>query len=125
MKSIVKSVGRPSKLTPQTIKILKATIGKGMSYADACTLSGISYSTFKKWQQKAEAGVKEYLFFLDELKKAKAMGKLQNIKKIREDSSWQSAAWLLERQYPEEFGRRENIKHTGEDGPITFLIKGV
>ncbi len=53
------------------------------------------------------------------------MGKFQNIKKIREDSSWQSAAWLLERQYPGEFGRRENIKHTGENGPISFIIKGV
>jgi len=42
------------------------------------------------------------------------MGKLQNIKKIREDSSWQSAAWLLERQYPEEFGRIEKVNIDGE-----------
>ena len=41
------------------------------------------------------------------------MGKLQNIKKIREDGSWQSAAWLLERQYPGEFGRREKVNIDG------------
>jgi len=64
MKSIIKSVGRPSKLTPKTIKILKGTIGKGMSYADACTLQEYLIQRLRNGSKKQRQELKNIYFFL-------------------------------------------------------------
>lgn len=37
----------------------------------------------------------------------------------QEPKHWQAAAWLLERRYPESFGRREHVTHAGDsDSPL-------
>jgi len=105
--------GRPTKLISCTKKELFKAISEGLSYKDSCIMAGISYRVFYSWIEKAkgEGAPPEYVQFLHALKKAKVEGKIINIKKIKEDPSWQSAAWLLERQYPKEFGRLERIEH--------------
>jgi len=48
----------------------------------------------------------EALEFFESIKKAIATCKVSLMAKIRADDSWQSSAWLLERRFPDEFGKQ-------------------
>jgi len=44
-----------------------------------------------------------------------------NIAKAGEKGIWTASAWILERRYPEEFGRHRLHRGTGPDGAIPIL----
>lgn len=69
----------------------------GMGRVDTCALVGISYETFTQWMLKAE--------FYEAVKKAEMVCKSRNIAIVQRatNTSWQAAAWWLERKYPKEF----------------------
>jgi hypothetical protein len=85
--------------------VLKA-IASGLNNDDACDSAGISRSIFYK-------KVKDDLDFLDTYKKAKIQFKLTHIQKISKANNWQSSAWLLERKFAEEFGKKLDITTMG------------
>ncbi|MBE3576893.1 MAG: hypothetical protein IMX00_04305 [Limnochordales bacterium] len=103
-------MGRPTKLTPERIKILVDAVAAGNYYETACALAGITYRTFAKWREKGErakSGI--YFQFVQDLKRAEAFAEAERIKRIREaakEGNWQADAWWLERRYPERWGRR-------------------
>ena len=115
-------MGRPSKLTPELQKEICDYIGvDGLMDKDACLLAGISTASFCLWKKKgSEEGAPEvYSEFLEAIKEAEAGFKQKRLKNIRvagDEGDWKANAWLLERKYPEQFGRR--IEHAGKiDGP--------
>jgi hypothetical protein len=120
--------GRPSKLTAETVKSLCDSITLGVPYKHACVGAGIKYSTFRRWMVEGEAANSgEKREFYDSIKNAEAQGMRNNlaiITKAAREGSWQGSAWILERRYPEEFGRKERIdgklEHSG--GDVTFVI---
>ena len=122
------------KLTKERIDILAAALRKGVIIKHACIGAGICEKTYHNWQN--EASDKE----LDPLDPEEALGKNPNrddvlryfvretsralndysselLEKIHNADSWQAAAWILERRFPEEFGRRAagQTVHTEED----------
>jgi len=82
----------------------------GQGRVRACKLANIGYDAFLDWMAK-------YPEFSEAVKKAEAAGndKLKDLqkRKILEDTSWQSGAWWLERNYPNEFRNRQEIEHGG------------
>ena len=111
------------KLTKERIDILAKALRKGTIIKHACIGAGICEKTYHNWQN--EASDKE----LDPLDPEEALGKNPNrddvlryfvretskalndysselLEKIHNADSWQAAAWILERRFPEEFGRR-------------------
>jgi hypothetical protein len=73
----------------------------------AYELLGIAKPTFYRWLQEGEAsssGLKRD--FCDAIKRARAVSTATLTKGISDDSGWQAKAWLLERMYPKEYGRR-------------------
>ena len=121
---MARKVGRPNKLNSETKKKLLGSIALGLSYADSCTMAGIHYKTFNNWKNIGIEGKrKEYIDFLDAIKRAEITGKAQNIKKIKDDDSWQSKAWLLERQHPQEFGTKGQDINVNVDVIIPDSIK--
>jgi len=72
----------------------------------ACKIANITHSTLMNWMD-------ENLDFLDAVKKAEAKGndRIKDLqkRKIIEDKSWQSGAWWLERNFPDEFKNRSDI----------------
>ena len=56
--------------------------------------------------------------FSESVKKAIAEAQHRNIMLIQKhaQTSWQAAAWYLERSDPESWGRRERVEMTGRDG---------
>jgi hypothetical protein len=103
-------VGRPSKLTPERISRLIEAIRAGHTREGAATLAGISKSTFNGWLASAkEPGAdQEFLLFLDAVKSAEveAEDALLAIIRSAAPKQWQASAWLLERRYPDRWGRR-------------------
>lgn len=118
--------GRPTKLTPETVKKLTDAIQAGATYALACKYAGISYEVFALWQRRAneeierrqnpriKEGSKEwiegedFIQFLQAIQKAEgnaALGWLLKIEQAANNGHWQAAAWKLERRYPHDYGR--------------------
>ncbi len=100
--------GRPTKLTAEVRGRLLAAIRVGADYGAACAYTGISRDTLHEWRRKGRAGRQPYSGFSDALKEAEGMavlGWLAKIEKAANDGTWQAAAWLLERRYPERYGR--------------------
>lgn len=101
--------GRPSKLTEETKSKLFAAISNGHSYETACALSGISERTFYFWKKKAENQNEkgEFFQFIQELKSTEAIAKVKLLNDIQKDPSWQSKAWILERRWSREWGKKQ------------------
>lgn len=107
-------MGRPSKLTKSREKTLLESIKIGMPIMESCQLAGISKTTYYNWKEKAEENRKEYVDFLDSLKKAEITAQKNLIKIISLDKSWQSKAWILERRWPNAWGRKDKVDVGGE-----------
>jgi len=107
---------KPVKATPERIKILCTAIELGVNLRDACLQAGINKSTVQTWIKKGKCSrspTDPYHLLYVAIEKAKAKGKLKMLMHIHQDKSWQSKAWLLERLYPEQFGKREQVTHKG------------
>ena len=97
--------GRPTKKTEERLKQIDHFSRLGLSNESIAILAGINKDTFYDWINKDKE-------FSDRVKKGKETGKAHLLNKILQDESWQSKAWMLERQYPDEFGRRDRVELT-------------
>jgi len=132
-------MARPTKLTDILIEELATRIKLGLSYAMACNHLGISYETFRRWRIEGEELIKNpkkmmlpkdnlLVNLVTEVEKANAenvMRRLGRIDKASVEGKWQADAWFLERRFPEEFGRVDRVKLSGEDEnePLTIKLK--
>jgi hypothetical protein len=86
------------------IDIIIKALEDGSGRVRACKAAHITYQTFINWLDKVE--------FLDAVKKAESIGedKIADICKQRiiNDPSWQSAAWWLERNFPDKYRNRSS-----------------
>jgi hypothetical protein len=68
-----------------------------------------------------------YLQFLQSVERARGEAitkKVAVIAKAGNEGDWRAAAWWLERQNPEEFGKTDRIEMTGNNGdPIKVQIE--
>lgn len=106
--------GRPTKLTPELIAHLTEAIRAGMPLKLAAVYAGISYDTLNEWRHHRfpkSAPVELRNLFSDALKRAEAdlmYELLVSIKLHAETDApgdWRAAARILERRYPQHFGR--------------------
>jgi transposase len=118
--------GRPTLLTRKLEKEIMQNVELGLAYAEVCRLVGISYSTFLEWQRKGreEEARAPYRGFVERLDSAKIRGKRNNILGVRlaGRDDWKALAFLLERQWPEEYGRRQIVdaRHSTPDGALRY-----
>lgn len=92
-------------------------LAQGVGRCDSSELSGISFETFTQWMKKPD--------FSEAIKKAEASCKHRNIALIQKAAltTWQAAAWWLERKYPNEFALKHKLEHSGDDGgPINVKL---
>ena len=114
--------GRKTKLDEKRLKKVVEGITAGLPYDTACALAGITYQTFLNWMRAGEAaGSGKFFEFFEEVKKAEAIAEsvhIKNIKDAGKSGIWQADAWMLERRYPEKWGKKEQVKQeiTGKDG---------
>lgn len=116
------------KITEDLIKIICELKGKGMSNKDICMAVGIHEATLYRWLNKPSARLHRVLS--EEFKKAEARYKQELLDTIRgaalaKRQYWAAAAWLLERKYPDEFGRPETRKTAVESEDAPKIVLGV
>lgn len=113
--------GRPHKFTEETVNTLLAAIRAGMPFHLAAAHAGIGETTFHEWQRgKFPRGADKQLKaeFPERLTRARGYAALRLVALIQDAApkDWRAAAWMLERRYPEDFGRREAVELTGKGG---------
>ena len=97
------------KYGPDMTKEIAEKLRLGSSRTDACILAGISYETFTVWMEKPE--------FSEAIKRAEAECKNRNIGIIQKAAitTWQAAAWWLERKHHTEFAQKNQLEVTSND----------
>ena len=70
---------------------------QGVSVSEACEVLGISRTSYYR-------SLKADPIFKDRVERARAHAASRLTKKIADHDDWRSAAWLLEKLYPEEWG---------------------
>lgn len=138
--------GRPSVLTQKLINQVSQFIFAGCYIETACAACGLSKSLYYEWlklgrnrRQLLENAMSEtdavkvnemvtkinmidpiYEQFSVAIEKAVVDAELRDLLRIdaAADKSWVAAAWKLERKYPERWGRKQEVRHSGEiDNP--------
>jgi hypothetical protein len=101
-------MARTTKLNPETLDRLVEAVQLGATWEMAAAAAGVDVSTVHRW--RADEGNCE---LRDRLKAAEAVGALTALRSIRDAAAggtWQAAAWLLERRYPADYGRRSESR---------------
>lgn len=91
---------------------LNQAISVGAYIEDACVFAGISSRQFRRWRELAEQGVQPFAERWEEINKSESQSIVRNLFNIQNASNngtWQASAWLLERKYPEKYGRKETV----------------
>jgi transposase len=101
-------LSRKSKCTTAVIDAIASALSEGLTFESACECGGVSKQTGYDWLKRGEAGEEPFLTFSDAVKKAQALGEYALVRTIQDATvkHWQAAAWLLERRFPERWGRR-------------------
>ena len=116
------------KLTKARIDAVAEALRKGAIIKQACACAGISDTTYHNWYMEFKENRLEPLDPEESLDASPSRGELLSyfvretttalsgyasglLEKIHQANSWQAAAWILERRFPEEFGRRAAAQH--------------
>jgi len=116
--SVVAKRGPKPKINDKVEADIIACLTVGASLRDACDYVGLDYKTIYNRRRNDEE-------FSNRLNKAVKKGKILHIKKIGKAPQWQASAFMLERKWWKEYGRRDRVKaeHTGQgDSPIRIEV---
>lgn len=99
-----------------------AALRAGNYLSTAAEAAGLHPQTLSSYLERGEADREHerntpYAAFFEAVKKARGEGEAALVARIARagHDSWQANAWLLERQYPERWGRRDRVglEHSG------------
>lgn len=112
--------GRKSVLDQELIARIAQMIRAGNYVEVACAAAGVSRQTFYNWLAEGEAdkAAPIYKEFRDRIDAARAEGEARNVALIAKAAaaSWQAAAWMLERQYPDRWARPSQRQDDSDAG---------
>lgn len=102
---------RPTKFTQARVDAICESIKLGATYELAARAAGIHPDTLTEWRKNKPD-------FSESLKEAEAQGVLVSLAHIQAAAAqgiWQASAWILERRFPDDYGKRErmDVKHSG------------
>jgi len=112
-----KRIGRPIEFTEEKRAKVIALVKAGNYKKVAAAACGIHYDTLMYWQTRGKREEKGmYREFYEALEQAEGEGEARLVVKIVEDGSWQALMTILERKYPERWGRLSRVELTGKEG---------
>lgn len=141
------TAGARTKLDEQKIEFASTLIEKGCTVPDAAYLIGISERTWYRWKARGD----ELIRYVEECEKNGAVPALREddelyiefadrisialpFRKLRlrgvieaaanDGRNWTAAAWMLERQYPDEYSRKVQIEHNLDNKLIQLIQTG-
>ena len=87
---------------------LDASLREGNYVHTAAKAAGISSSSFYNWMKLGLSSAPEhkpYRELRERIERARAEGEQVLVARVASAADWHAAAWMLERQYPERWGR--------------------
>ena len=103
---------RNTKLTKELCDEICKYIEMGNYITRCCEAVGITPTTYNSWKKKGAKGIEPYATFLERVTKVEAKAEIVHtgiIHDVAETGNWLASAWLLERKYPNRFGKREQM----------------
>jgi len=101
--------GRPQCYTAAKAALIVEAIRRGMPLKLAAAAGGVSYNTFVRWRNDGSNpdGPPHLKAFLNQIRmvEAEAAQRIVGLIESAAEKSWQAAAWMLERRYPEIYGK--------------------
>lgn len=114
---IKRKAGKPTVITPDTLRILQGAFMKGCNDKEACLMARISLSALYYYQDKNPLFVEQKNIW----KESPALKARSLVVEALDDKNLNMATWYLERKLKNEFSIRAEI--TGSDGKdlISFI----
>jgi hypothetical protein len=111
---------------PELAERLATVIRAGVHVGTAAEAVGISPRTFRLWMSKAHTGQardRPYRELRERVQRAQAESELRLVAHVGRAASrsWQAAAWLLERQHPERWGKPSRRQDEPRDEALAAL----
>ncbi len=103
-------MSRPSKLTPEIQQKIGENIALGLSYSLAAEAAGVTYQSLNSWLKRGQtekSGM--YNPFFKHIQKCNADGARKLLERLNDAAAagnCQVCMWILERRFPDCFGRR-------------------
>ena len=127
------TMARPTKLTNEIQQKIGDNIALGLSYSLAANAAGITYQTFNFWISKGKNSTSgKYFEFYQHIQLRNAEGALKLLERLNEAAdagNCQICMWILERRFPDEFGRRvyrkTNIISENKNENVEIIVKDV
>ena len=107
--------GQPTKLTPERQRIILETLRVGATFEAAAGRAGVALGTIHDWRARGRGDKKDrpvtklYADFAAAVDEALADAEIRMVATIRKagQQHWNAVAWILERRWPDRYGRRE------------------
>ena len=100
--------GRPTELTTEIAEALVNAILAGNYLAVALRAAGIANRSYSRWMSRGRAGEQPYADFRQRVERARAQAEARHVAVVTRaaiDGNWQASAWMLEREWPDRWGR--------------------
>lgn len=116
-------MGRELLLDDRRHKAIVEFIKGGSTITNACRAVGISQEAYFTWMRHGRNGREPYVAFFEDVQRAKALARYSLERVIIEAApdDWRAAAWMLERQHPEEYAQRSEVRTIHELPPPADL----
>lgn len=118
-------MGRPTKLTRERADKITKAISGGSYQVVAAAAAGVSESAFYEWVKRGKDAPRDedtgeplnpddapFVEFAEAVKVAEAEAEMRNVLLIQQagTTTWQAAAWYLERKHSDRWGRVDRVK---------------
>ncbi len=100
-----------SKLTPEMVATICSYLVSGASIVHATRAAGVTPKTYRNWRDRGDADPNSaYAEAFGIFEMVRSLSIVQDIAYIRSGrTNWQSRAWRLERQFPNEFALHNRV----------------
>ena len=106
-------MARRTKLTKERCEKICDGVLKGNYITTVCRSVGITNATYHNWKKKGKEGIEPYKTFYEKVTECEAKAEMDILNVIYtnaiDQGNWLSSAWILERKYPQRFGKREQM----------------
>ena len=115
-------IGRPPKLTPEMIEQICDLLIEGSTIARSALITGVSESTIYRWlaMGKSEGAEPIYVELVARVGEAIESSEFELLQRMRIAGSkpdhWRATAWMLERRFPEKYGKNVSSQDGGQSG---------
>jgi len=131
-------VGRPLAITPEVAEVIFEGVILGRTWEDVAASAGVSDETIRRYRVQGEedkaAGLStDYVAFVAGVARARRTYRdnlLAAVQRGTDGSNgaradWRAAAFLLERQFREEFAEKRNVDVTTGGQPLASFVEAV